>query len=224
LDGAGQLASLWEAPPGGTYATNAWQPGTLIRTQASIRPRADLPDGRYRLIAGLFRASDKARLRTTDGADHILLGEITVRGRPHDRTPPQPQYPTDVAFSQAGRLLGYDLAAPPNGFRPGSAIPLTLYWQANAATERPHTVFVHLVDAAGTIHGYGDGEPGGGRLPTTSWLAGEYLTDPHQVNVSSAAPAGAYRLRIGLYDPTTGQRLVTPEGKDHAEIGPVTIR
>ena len=224
LDGAGQLASLWEAPPGGAWATNAWPPGTLIRTQASIRPRADLPDGRYRLIAGLFRASDKARLRTTGGADHILLGEVTVRGRPHDRTRPQPQHAADVAFGQAGRLIGYDLAEPGGDFRPGGTIPLTLYWQANAATERPHTVFVHLVDAAGAIHGYGDREPGDGRLPTTSWLAGEYLTDPHQVNASSAAPAGAYRLRIGLYDPTTGQRLATPEGKDHTEIGPVTIR
>jgi hypothetical protein len=224
LDGAGQLASLWEAPPGGAWATSAWPPGALIRTQAAFRPRADLPDGRYRLIAGLFRAADKARLKTAAGADHILLGEITVRGRPHDRTRPQPQHAADVPFGQVGRLIGYDLAPPSGGFQPGSTISLTLYWQANAATERPHTVFVHLVDAAGAIHGYGDGEPGGGGLPTTSWLAGEYLTDPHQVNVSSAAPAGAYRLRIGLYDPTTGQRLVTLEGRDHVEIGPVTIR
>ena len=59
LDAAGQVAAGWEAPPGGAYATSAWQPGTLIRTQAAFRPRADLPDGRYRLIAGLFRATDK---------------------------------------------------------------------------------------------------------------------------------------------------------------------
>ncbi|MGC8782346.1 MAG: hypothetical protein ACP5UQ_15910, partial [Anaerolineae bacterium] len=115
------------------------------------------------------------------------------------------------------------LAAGEGGFRPGAAIPLTLYWQAAAATERPLTVFVHLVDEAGEIRGYGDGEPGGGRLPTTSWLAGEYLADPHTVNVSASAPAGTYRLRIGLYDPATGQRLQTPEGKEHVEVGPVII-
>ena len=221
LDAAGQVAAGWEAPPGAAYATSAWQPGALIRTQAAFRPRADLADGRYRLIAGLFRATDKGRLRTTSGADHVVLGDVTVRGRPHDRTPPKPQYPTDVTFGQAGRLIGYDLAAPPGGIQPGSAIPLALYWQAGAATERPYTVFVHLVDEAGAIQGYGDGEPGGGSLPTTSWLAGEYLTDPHQINVNSSAPQGAYRLRIGLYDPTTGQRLLTPDGKDHVEIGPV---
>ena len=109
LDAAGQVASLWEAPPGGAYGTSAWQPGTLMRTQAGIRPRADLPDGRYRLIAGLFAAADKARLRTTAGADHVSLGEITVRGRSHDRTPPQPQNHLDVPFGQVGRLIGYDL-------------------------------------------------------------------------------------------------------------------
>ena len=223
LDAAGQVAAGWEAPPGGAYATSAWQPGALIRTQAAFRPRADLPDGRYRLIAGLFRATDKARLRTTGGADHVILGDVTVRGRPHDRTPPQPQHPTDVTFGQVGRLIGYDLT-PSGGIQPGVVIPLTLYWLASAATERPYTVFVHLLDEAGTIQGYGDSEPGGGSLPTTSWLAGEYLADPHQINVNSSAPPGAYHLRIGLYDPTTGQRLLTPDGKDHVEVGPVTVQ
>jgi len=224
LDGAGQVASLWEAPPGGAYTTTAWQSGTLIRTQASIRPRADLPDGRYRLIAGLFRAVDKTRLRTTSGADHVILGDVTVRGRPHDRTPPNPQQPADAVFGQVGRLVGYDLAVPSGGIQPGAALPLTLHWQASAATDRPYTVFVHLVDGAGVIQGYGDSEPGSGSLPTTSWLAGEYLTDPHQINVNSTAPQGAHRLRIGLYDPTTGQRLLTPEGRDHVEVGPVTVQ
>jgi hypothetical protein len=224
LDAAGQVAAGWEAPPGGAHATSAWQPGTLMRTQAAFRPRADLPDGRYRLIAGLFRAADKSRLRTADGADHIVLGDVTVRGRPHDRTPPKPQQSADAAFGQAGRLIGYDLAAPSGGFPPGAAIPLTLYWQAGVATDRPYTVFVHLVDGAGAIQGYGDGEPGGGSLPTTSWLAGEYLVDQHQVHMNSAAPPGAYSVRIGLYDPTTGQRLMTPDGKDHVEVGPITVQ
>ncbi len=223
LDGAGQVASGWEAPPGGPYATTAWTAATLMRTQATIRPRADLPDGRYPLIAGLFRSDDKARLRTTDGADHIVLGQITVRGRPHERTPPQPQHPTDVAFGTVGRLIGYDLTTPAAGLQPGATLSLTLYWQAVAATERPLTVFVHLVSETGDIRGYGDSEPGLGRLPTTSWLTGEYLTDPHQVSVDAAAAPGPYRLRIGLYDRTTGQRLPTPDGRDHAEIGPVML-
>jgi hypothetical protein len=223
LDATGQVASLWEAPPGGAYSTSAWQPGTLIRTQAGVRPRADLPDGRYRLIAGLFRAADKARLRTASGADHVTLGEITVRSRPHNRTPPRPQTSIDAPFDPVGRLVGYDALPPSGELRPGGSLPLTLYWQATGATERPYTVFVHLVDEEGTLRGYGDSEPGSGSLPTSSWLAGEYLADPHQINIDPAAPSGDYHLRIGLYDPTTGQRLLAPDGQDHVRIGPIHL-
>ncbi len=40
---------------GGVALTTLWAPGTLMRTQASFRAPATVPDGRYRLIAGLFR-------------------------------------------------------------------------------------------------------------------------------------------------------------------------
>jgi hypothetical protein len=224
LDNAGQVASGWEAPPGGSWNTTAWPSGTLMRTQASLRPRADLPDGRYRLIAGLFRAADGARLRTTGGADHVVLGPVTVRGRSHDRTPPQPQHPAAASFGDAARLIGYDLAIGSAGAAAGERLPLTLYWQATNATDRPYTVFVHLMDADGHIRGYGDGEPGEGRFPTTGWLSGEYLTDPHNVSIDPAATPGSYRLRIGLYDPATGQRLLTPEGADHIDLASVSVR
>jgi len=34
------------------------------------------------------------------------------------------------------------------------------------------------------------------------------------VQVVADAPAGEYRLAVGLYDPATGQRLLTPDGAD----------
>ncbi|MCX6031207.1 MAG: glycosyltransferase family 39 protein [Chloroflexi bacterium] len=214
LDAAGGVAAGWEAPPGAAFGTSRWAPGTLIRTQASFRPPATLPDGRYRLIAGLFRTADKTRLCTTAGADHVSLGTMTVAGRLHDMTPPKPQHTADSRLGPFARLIGYDLAVPDGGIAPGSAFPLTLYWQATGATDRGYTVFVHLLDETGAIRGYGDSEPGGGRLPTASWLPGEYLTDRHEVSVAPDAPPGRYQLAIGLYDPTTGQRLTTPERAD----------
>jgi hypothetical protein len=215
-DRSGALVAGWEAPPGAAYATRRWTPGTLMRTQAAFRLPASLTDGRYRLAAGLFRQSDKTRVRTTRGADHIVLGQIEVRGRPHVMTPPTPRYPADVQFEALGRLVGYDLTGPADG-----SLALTLYWQATGTTDRAYTVFVHLRDAAGVTRGFGDSEPAGGRFPTTSWLPGEYLTDPHRVAIAADAPAGRYRLVIGLYDPATGRRLTTGQGAEWVELDAV---
>ena len=87
-------------------------------------------------------------------------------------TAPNPQHPTDATFGDVARLVGYDLEAA--DVISGGELPVTLHWQALGATERPLTVFVHLVDEAGNIRGYGDSEPGGGQFPTTGWLPGEY--------------------------------------------------
>lgn len=208
----GTPVALWEAPPGAAYATSQWAPGTLIRTQASFRVPASVPDGRYRLIAGLFHTGDKARLRTATGADSLTLGRVAVRGRPHEMTAPQPQHPAATTFGAAARLAGYDLDAAAGA--PGGTLALTLHWQALAATDRPYTVFVHLIDSAGAVWGYGDAEPGSGALPTPGWLAGEYLADAHTISIAADAPAGTYRLAVGFYDPVSGERLRTGEGAD----------
>lgn len=213
LDVGGGLAANWEAPPGAGHATSAWAEGTLIRTQATFRASANLADGRYPLITGLFRTADGARLHTRDGADHIVLAEVTVQGRTHEMTAPQSQFPADVTFGSVARLVGYDLSA--QQVAPGGSFDLILDWQALAATERPYTVFVHLLDAAGQARGYGDGEPGSGAFPTPGWLAGEYLADSHTVGVQADAPAGEYRLAVGFYDPGTGERLKLPDGADY---------
>jgi len=216
LDADGGVAAGWEAPPGAGYPTTQWAPDTLVRTQAAFRVPASLPAGRYRLIAGLFNPADGARLRTAAGADHLALGPITLRGRPHEMTPPGPAHVADVRFGDVGRLVGYDL--PETGSAAGAALPLTLYWQATGATDRAYTIFVHLLDPAGALRGFGDGEPGGGQFPTTGWLPGEYLADRHEVRIVADAPPGEYRLAVGLYDPATGQRLLTADGADQVVL------
>jgi len=216
LDGSGAVVAGWEAPPGAAYPTSHWRPGTLIRTQATLRIPAGTQDGRYNLIAGMYRASDHSRIATRDRADHLSLGKVRVQDREHDMAAPQPQHAADAAFGDVARLVGYDL--PDERVTPGATLPVTLHWQALGATDRPYTVFVHLADETGTIHGYGDGEPGGGQYPTTGWLAGEYIADAHTVAVAADAAPGTYRLEVGLYDPVTGQRLVTAEGADHVVL------
>jgi hypothetical protein len=204
----------WEAPPGAAYPTSQWTPGTLIRTQAALRFPAETPDGRYPLIAGLYNPADGRRLKTERGADQLSLGAVAVKGRPHDMNAPSPAVPAGVTFGDVARLVGYD-AGPIDAT---GALTVTLHWQALSASERPLTVFVHLLDEQSNTVGYGDSEPGSGAYPTTGWLKGEYLADTHTVTFPPGALKSPVRLAIGLYDPSTGERLLSAGGEDQTVV------
>ncbi|HRX05355.1 MAG TPA: hypothetical protein P5148_19550, partial [Anaerolineae bacterium] len=127
------------------------------------------------------------------------------QGREHDMAAPRPQASVDASLARIGRLAGYDLAQ--RAVQPGEPLDITLYWNPTETTGERLAVFVHLVDEAGVIVGQSDGEPGGGRLPTSSWLPGETITDRRSLAVRPDAGAGPATLVVGLYDPATGVRV-----------------
>jgi hypothetical protein len=73
-------------------------------------------------------------------------------------------------------------------------------------------VFVQLLGKNGQVIAQSDAIPAQGSRPTTGWRAGEYLVDPHQVAFHADAIAGAARLIVGMYDATTGERVMLPQG------------
>ena len=91
-------------------------------------------------------------------------------------------------------------------------LPLTLLWRAAAEMPTSYRVFIHLVNADGQILAQADGEPANWSRPTTGWVPGEYILDAHALTLPPELPPDA-SLRIGLYDPATGQRLQTEEGE-----------
>ena len=215
LNDDGQVAAAWEGPPVAWHPTSAWQSGELVRSQQAIRLPATLPDGRYRLVTGVFDPVSDQRLTARWGAgpwgllkhsqDAVPLGTVDITGREHIMTPPQPQVPLQAELARLGRLLGYDL--PATEVTPGGALDLTLYWQAKESTGDRLSVFVHLLDAQGAIIGQSDGEPGNGAFPTSSWVSGETLVDHRTVTVSADVRAGPATLVVGFYDPATNQRV-----------------
>jgi hypothetical protein len=98
-------------------------------------------------------------------------------------------------------------------------LALTLVWQAAADMDTPYHVFVHLVDENGRILSQSDGQPVNWTRPTTGWTAGEYVVDPHTLTVPPETAVSTLQLRVGLYNPQTGTRLLTPEG-DHILLLP----
>jgi hypothetical protein len=51
----------------------------------------------------------------------------------------------------------------------------------------------------------------GGTYPTTLWLPGEIVVDEYELTIKAEAPAGCYRLAVGLYDAATSARLPAAE-------------
>jgi len=64
-------------------------------------------------------------------------------------------------------------------------------------------------------------------MPTSDWLAGQVVLDEIVLPVPQDAAAGTYQLRVGLYDPISGQReAVTQHGApsdDGAALLPVAV-
>jgi hypothetical protein len=116
--------------------------------------------------------------------------------------------PLNAEFGQPAiiELHGYDLSA--GQAKPGEFLDLTLLWRS-IGEDIPvsYTVFVHLLDDEGTFLAQGDAIPVAGFRPTTSWRAGEVITDTHQIQVPAEVDAGDYSLWVGFYDAATGLRL-----------------
>jgi hypothetical protein len=139
----------------------------------------------------------------------------------------QPAYARYAAAWERGvTLRGWRLDG---AGHPGAALPVTLTWHSLEPIPQPWTVFVHLVDATGQIVAQSNRQPRDGALPFPLWTAGDWVADTHQIELPAELPAGAYRLRVGLFLPEAGGRrqLVwdvqdEPLG-DLAELGLVQV-
>jgi len=110
-----------------------------------------------------------------------------------------------AVFSDKAELAGYTLEN--HRLHPGQVLELTLFWKSLSDWEGSYKVFVHLYGPDGTVVAQQDGFPGESRLPTTTWMPGEYVADAHHLPIGDDMPEGKYRLATGLYDPESLARL-----------------
>ncbi len=214
-DCGGPIAhTMHEALLPATHPTSRWQPGEPLRsTHVPLIPR-DMPDGTYYVTLDLVPVEEPD---ITLPADPEACQPVVISGRARQFTPPDIAYPHEQPLSDGVRLLGYDLA-PSGAMRPGEALEVTLYWQADTAPSQGYTVFVHLYRPDGQLAGQHDGPPCAGGCPTFSWIEGEVLQDRHTLTIDPAATSGDYRLGVGMYDPGTLARLHVPQMADDVII------
>ena len=84
---------------------------------------------------------------------------------------------------------------------------LNLFWHGRQPIAKAYTVFLHLVDANGQMVGQWDQTPSAGVSPTTSWQPAQIVVDDYQIPFQLIGATAPYQLLLGLYDPTTGDRL-----------------
>ncbi len=103
----------------------------------------------------------------------------------------------NVKLGDRIRLDGYSLLTPI--VAPGDIVQLALFWRCDARVEQRYKVFVHILNPSGAIVAQTDREPGSDLLPTTTWTPGETIVDRYGVALPPDAPAGDYRIEVGLY-------------------------
>ncbi len=96
----------------------------------------------------------------------------------------------------------------------GSVVKLTYRFQVepNAHFDKSYWVFVHVLDSEGEQMWTDDHLP---PTPTTAWQPGQTIEYTRTVFVPNYPYIGEASIRVGLYDPETGQRL-TLKGQDAA--------
>ncbi|HEX9370336.1 MAG TPA: glycosyltransferase family 39 protein [Roseiflexaceae bacterium] len=115
------------------------------------------------------------------------------------RAPPQVARPRPAGFGPAIRLVGFDPSGP---WARGQRQRLRLTWETTAIPPADYWLFAHLDGPDGRRYAQLDLP-----YPTSQWAPGRTITSELPITLPADAPAGAYRLLIGLYLPEQGQRL-----------------
>jgi hypothetical protein len=141
----------------------------------------------------------------------VTLGSVSVPTR------------VNQTFGNNITLLGFELSQ--DHLAAGDTLTVALYWQARVATPTSYAVFIHLQhgDEDGSLVAQRDGIPVNGTRPTTSWKPDEVIEDRQELVLPSTLAPGQYKLVLGLYDPSSGVRLNTSEGKNALTLATVDV-
>jgi hypothetical protein len=201
----GESVVVWRGDPAGAaYPSALWVEGDVLRYPYRFRAPADLRGGDYTVWLSLLEAATGAPV----GAPQALAS-VTIARAARLWEAPTLSHVQEATFGGAIALLGYDLSPSPV---PGGSLRVTLCWQALAAPPADYTVFAHLLDAQGRVAAQHDGAPDAGRRPTGGWVEGEVVLDSHDLAIPPDLAPGDYRLEVGLYDASTGERPPVTQG------------
>ena len=117
-----------------------------------------------------------------------------------------------AAFGEIVELAAVNLVRAPE------ALVIELVWRVRGPAAATLKGFVHLYGAArpesgSTLWTQDDQFIQDGRVDSREWTQGMLLRDVYTLALNGVPP-GNYELRVGLYDPESGARVLLPDGAD----------
>jgi len=206
-------------PAGGNAITSGWPVGAVIPDRHIIPiPMVAPAPCKTRLLVGLYDYESGERLPTADGDNSVALATVTLRPVERAAGPPHPVY-----FNFEGKLalVGFDLDR--RVVHPGETLHLTLYWQALSPMKEDYTVFTHLLLPPDQVWAQEDDQPQDGQAPTSTWQPGQIIEDHYRLTLPFETPPGVYEIEIGLYLPSTGDRLKVGLSDQGIVLGKVRV-
>lgn len=227
LDGDKHPRARMISHPGhGAFPTSSWRPGDVFRDTYQLHwadtPWDRLPGAASLSIALLCPGSETLEETYVVAADSQgnTLGDAVHFGRVKISAQPPtakalPAPPPAYTFGAELALEAYQLTPE----KPGAGQPLTIEmrWRPLQPPRADYTVFAHLVDAQGTQLAGNDQPLTDGYYPSSLWEPGEVITHTHHLSLPALLPDGAYEIRIGVYEPVSGQRLPARDRADRPQ-------
>lgn len=172
---------------GGTAPIAQWPLGGWVREMHTLDVPFDAAPGLYRIL--LERRRGEQRM------DDTMLGLIRIEAYPASPVP------TDANMKIAAKigdlaLLG--LRVPE--MRRGETLDLHTHWRVEQRPTRDGVLFLHIHFPDGSPGPQDDNPPERGQRSTRSYRSGDGIDQIHRVTIPADAPAGEYRIYVGIYD------------------------
>jgi hypothetical protein len=183
-----------------------FDPGSPISSGGAILLPGGFPRTVY--IPSILPVSPELEsdLKRGDGDHTPVESDRFTRYHPGSLTPTGLPFRNARIFSDTGALLGNYFM--PTSVLAGGELRLTTRWVAGEPIAYPRRIFVHLIDrATGRLVAQHDGLD----APTKFWSRTDEIAQVHRLAIPADTPPGRYELRLGLYDPITGARVLNTD-------------
>lgn len=194
------------------YPSLVWESGQTVTQLFRLPIPSDLPPGAYRLVVGTKLSFFAAKVRPVTLKDGTPYGNpVTVAWikvpQPETPTVPEGAVNFDATVADSIALRSAYASILENG-----QVQLTLLWEA--LVDRPDfdaTVFVHILDADGTLIAQQDQRPWGGQYPTQIWDGKELVQTDYVFDVQGQA-LDSLSVQAGMYTYPDLMRLAVSQG------------